>query len=108
MAGERGRQSNYIYGAAKAALTTYLSGLRNRLSKSNVHVITVLPGFIQTKMTAAMALPALLTATPRQVAEEIHAAWAKSRNIIYTRWFWRWIMAIIKLIPETVFKRLSL
>ena len=108
VAGNRGRQSNYMYGAAKAALTAYLSGLRNRLCKSNVHVITVLPGFIQTKMTEKMALPGLLTASPEQVAADIYAAYDKSRNIIYTRWFWRWIMTVIQLIPETLFKRLSL
>ena len=108
VAGDRGRQSNYFYGAAKAALTAYLSGLRNRLFRANVHVITVLPGFINTKMTEGMNLPGLLTASPEQVAEDIYAAWSKSKNVIYTRWFWRWIMAIIKSIPETVFKRLTL
>ncbi len=108
VAGERGRQSNYVYGAAKAAFTTYLSGLRNRLSKFNVQVITVLPGFIQTKMTADLNLPGPLTASPKQVAQDIYTAYQKSRDTIYTRWFWRWIMVIIKCIPETVFKRMSL
>lgn len=108
VAGDRGRQSNYIYGAAKAALTTYLSGLRNRLCKFDVQVITVLPGFIETKMTAALDLPGPITASPDQVASDIHAAWSKKRDIIYTRWFWRWMMAIIKCIPETIFKRMSL
>ncbi len=108
VAGERGRQSNYFYGAAKGALSIYLSGLRNRLSRHGVQVITVLPGFIRTKMTQALDLPGPLTASPEQVAEEIFGAYKKSRNIIYTRWFWRWIMAIIKAIPESLFKRLSL
>ena len=108
VAGLRGRKSNYIYGAAKGALGIYLSGLRNRLSKSGVHVITVLPGFIDTKMTAGMGLPALLTATPQQVADDIYRAYQQSKNTIYTRWFWRWIMAIIRTIPEPLFKRLSL
>ncbi len=108
VAGLRGRQSNYVYGAAKGALGIYLSGLRNRLSKRGVHVITVLPGFIDTKMTAGMGLPALLTATPEQVADDIYEAYQKSYNTIYTRWFWRWIMAIIRTIPEPLFKRLSL
>lgn len=108
VAGLRGRQSNYFYGAAKGALGIYLSGLRNRLSKSGVHVITVLPGFIDTKMTAGMGLPGLLTATPQQVAEDIFNAYQKSKDTIYTRWFWRWIMTIIRFIPESVFKRLSL
>lgn len=108
VAGLRGRQSNYFYGAAKGAFNIYLSGLRNRLSKRRVHVISVLPGFIDTKMTQGLGLPALLTATPAQVARDIYAAYLKSKNIIYTRWFWRWIMAVIQAIPESIFKRLSL
>jgi decaprenylphospho-beta-D-erythro-pentofuranosid-2-ulose 2-reductase len=108
VAGERGRQSNYIYGAAKGALSIYLSGLRNRLYKHRVRVITVLPGFIRTKMTQSLALPGLLTATPEQAAADIYAAYIKSRDVIYTRWFWRWIMIGIKAIPERLFKRLSL
>ncbi len=108
VAGDRGRQSNYIYGAAKGALQIYLSGLRNRLSRHRVRVITVLPGFVHTKMTAGLGLPPLLTATPSQVAADIWRAYAKSRDVVYTRWFWRWIMALIKAIPEPIFKRLSL
>jgi len=108
VAGERGRQSNYVYGAAKGALSIYLSGLRNRLNKYGVRVITVLPGFMQTKMTEAMTLPGLLTATPEQAAADIFAGYKKSRDVVYTRWFWRWIMAVIKATPESLFKRLSL
>ena len=108
VAGERGRQSNYFYGAAKGALGIYLSGLRNRMSKHRVRIITVLPGFIQTKMTRNMRLPGLLTASPDQVARDIFRAYQKSKDVIYTRWFWRWIMAVIKAIPEPLFKRLSL
>jgi decaprenylphospho-beta-D-erythro-pentofuranosid-2-ulose 2-reductase len=108
VAGERGRQSNYFYGAAKGAFSIYLSGLRNRLSKHRVRVITVLPGFIQTKMTQSLTLPALLTALPEQVAADIFAAYHKSKDVVYTRWFWRWIMVVIKTIPESLFKRLSL
>lgn len=108
VAGERGRRSNYIYGASKAALTTYLSGLRNRLFKSRVKVITVLPGFIATKMNKDLQLPSLLTAGADKVAEDIYNAYKKSRHLIYTAWYWRWIMAIIKAIPEFIFKRLNL
>ena len=108
VAGDRGRQSNYFYGAAKGAFSIYLSGLRNRLGRHRVRVMTVLPGFIRTKMTRGMKLPGLLTATPDQVAGDIYKAYTKSRDIVYTRWFWRWIMAIIKAIPESLFKRLSL
>lgn len=108
VAGERGRQSNYVYGAAKGALSIYLSGLRNRLSKQGIHVITALPGFMHTKMTEGMDLPAALTASVDQAADDIYRAYKKSKNIVYTRWFWKWIMAVIKLIPEPVFKRLGL
>ena len=108
VAGERGRQSNYFYGAAKGALAIYLSGLRNRLSRHQVQVMTVLPGFVRTKMTQGMDLPGLLTATPDQVAQDIFRAHAKSRDVVYTRWFWRWIMLVIKAIPEKLFKKLSL
>ncbi len=108
VAGDRGRQSNYLYGAAKGAMSIYLSGLRNRLSRHNVHVATILPGFIRTKMTAGLNLPAMLTASPEQVAADIYQAVRKSKDIVYTRWFWRWIMAIIKSIPEFIFKRMTL
>jgi len=108
VAGERGRQSNYIYGAAKGGLTVYLSGLRNRLHKYGVQVITVPPGFIRTKMTEALDLPEALTAEPSEVAADIYAAYKKGKEIIYTKWPWRWIMAIIKAIPEKIFKRLKL
>ena len=108
VAGERGRQSNYIYGAAKSGLTVYLSGLRNRLFNKKVQVITVLPGFVHTKMTENLELPAALTAEVQQVAEEVYAAYKKGKDIVYTKWFWKWIMYIIKAIPETLFKRLRL
>lgn len=108
VAGERGRQSNYIYGSSKAAFNSYLSGMRNRLCKRGVHVMTVLPGFIHTKMTESLDLPELLTAQPEEVAEDIYRAFRKKKNIIYTKWFWRWIMLVIKGIPEAVFKRMGL
>ncbi len=108
VAGERGRQSNYIYGAAKGAFTIYLSGLRNRLHKNDVRVITVLPGFVQTKMTAALDLPEKLVATPEEVADDVYSAFKKKKDIVYSKWFWRWIMLIIKAIPEIIFKKLNL
>lgn len=108
VAGERGRQSNYIYGSAKAGFTAYLSGLRNSLSKFGVHVITVLPGFVYTKMTADLTLPPSLTATPEQVASAVKKAVQKKQNVIYVKWMWRWIMFTIKSIPESVFKKLKL
>ena len=108
VAGERGRKSNYVYGSAKAALTAYLSGLRNRLSKRNVKVITVLPGFLKTKMTENMDLPEKLTAEPDEAAQTIYQAVKKGKNIIYIKGIWRLIMLIIRNIPEPIFKRLSL
>ncbi|HEY2727571.1 MAG TPA: SDR family NAD(P)-dependent oxidoreductase, partial [Parafilimonas sp.] len=108
VAGERGRQSNYIYGSAKAGFTAYLSGLRNRLYHDNVHVLTVLPGFVNTKMTAELNLSPLLTASPEQVADAVETAIRKKKNVIYVKWFWKWIMKIIKNIPEGMFKKKKL
>jgi len=108
VAGDRGRKSNYIYGSAKAALSTYLSGLRNRLYASNVHVLTVKPGFVATKMTEGMDLPEKLTAQPEEVAQDIFKAQQNGKNILYTKWLWRWIMLIIKNIPEFQFKKMSI
>ncbi len=108
VAGERGRQSNYMYGSAKAGFTAYLSGLRNRLLREGVHVVTVLPGFVYTRMTEELNLPKLLTANPDEVGVAVYHAVIKKKDIIYVRWFWRWIMLIIKLIPEPVFKKLKL
>jgi short-subunit dehydrogenase len=108
VAGERGRQSNYIYGSAKAGFTAYLSGLRNRLFRENVHVLSVQPGFVYTKMTESLTLPKLLTAQPAEVADAVYKAVISKKNTIYTKWFWRWIMLIIKSIPEPIFKKLKL
>ncbi len=108
VAGERGRQSNFLYGSAKAGFTAYLSGLRNALYTHNIHVMTVNPGFIHTSMTEGMDLPGALTLEPEDVARDIYRAQQKKRNICYTGWYWRWIMLIIRTIPESVFKRLSL
>jgi len=108
VAGDRGRKSNYIYGSAKAAFSTYLSGLRNRLFESGVHVLTVKPGFVETKMTAGMDLPTKLTAKPVAVAKDIYYAQQKKKSILYTKWIWRWIMLIIRHIPEFQFKKMSI
>jgi decaprenylphospho-beta-D-erythro-pentofuranosid-2-ulose 2-reductase len=107
VAGDRGRQSNYIYGAAKAGLSTYLAGLRNKLAKHNIHVMTVKPGFVDTQMT--FGLPGIfLVADPNKVGAKIVKAVDKKTNVLYVPWFWRYIMLIIKSIPEFLFKRLSL
>lgn len=108
VAGDRGRGSNFVYGSAKAGLTAFLSGLRNVHAKSGLHVMTVKPGFVATQMTAGMKLPPPLTAQPDEVARAIVSAHEKSRDVIYVRGRWRLIMAIIRAIPERIFKRLSL
>ena len=105
VAGDRGRASNYVYGSAKAGFTAFLSGLRNRLAKKNVHVVTVLPGFVATQMTEGMDLPEKLTAQPAEVAKAISQAVSKGKDIIYVRSVWRLIMLIIRNIPEKIFKK---
>src|SRR6516164_9862855 len=90
VAGDRGRQSNYTYGAAKAGLTAYLQGLRNRLWRAGVHVLTVNPGFVDTPMTRGRINPnSLLVATPERVARDIDRALRRRRDVLYTPWFWR-------------------
>lgn len=106
VAGDRGRQSNYPYGSAKAGLTAFASGLRNRLCKHNVHVMTVRPGFIDTPMTYGMESP--LIADRDYVAAQIIAALGKKKDSIYVPFFWRYIMLIIMHIPEKIFKKLGL
>ena len=108
VAGERGRQSNYLYGSAKAGFTAYLSGLRNRLYKKGAHVVTVKPGFVRTKMTEGLELPKPLTAEPEQVAKAIFKAYRSKKDVIYTLPVWSMIMQNIRMIPESVFKRMNL
>ncbi len=108
VAGDRGKSSNYIYGSAKAGFSTFLSGLRNRLAKKNVHVLTVLPGTVYTKMTLGLKLPKLFTSSSDKVAEDIYNAADKKKNIIYTMKIWGLIMFIIKCIPESIFKNKNL
>tara|TARA_B100000900_G_scaffold415928_1_gene447926 strand:- start:697 stop:1428 length:732 start_codon:yes stop_codon:yes gene_type:complete len=108
VAGDRGRKSNYIYGSAKAGLTAYLSGLRNRLFKTGVHVLTVKPGFVNTKMTRGMNLPSILTAQPDEIATAVFKAVQKKKNTIYIKPIWWLIMKIIKIIPEWKFKRMDI
>jgi decaprenylphospho-beta-D-erythro-pentofuranosid-2-ulose 2-reductase len=108
VAGERGRASNYVYGAAKAGFTAFLSGLRNRLDRKGVRVITVLPGFVATRMTEGMDLPPRLTATPEEVAEALWRAVTGRRDVVYVKPVWRLVMAIIRALPEPLFKKTSL
>jgi short-subunit dehydrogenase len=108
VAGERGRQSNYLYGSAKAGFTAYLSGLRNRLFHRGVHVMSVQPGFVYTRMTEGLKLPPMLTAQPADVAAALVKGVKAGKNTLYVKWFWRYIMLIIKSIPEFIFKKLKL
>lgn len=107
VAGDRGRLGNYVYGAAKAAFHTYLSGLRNRLGRSGGHVVTVKPGFVDTAMTWGLD-GLFLVASPEAVARDILRAVDKRRNVIYTPFFWRWIMLIIRHVPEPIFKKMKI
>jgi decaprenylphospho-beta-D-erythro-pentofuranosid-2-ulose 2-reductase len=107
VAGDRGRGSNYIYGCSKSGFTSYLSGLRNRLFSSGVKVITVKPGFIKTKMTNHLDLPKVLTASSDDISKDIINSIKKGKYIIYSKWFWKWIMLFIILVPESIFKKLK-
>jgi len=107
VAGDRGRQSNYVYGSAKALVSTFLSGLRQRLRPLGVRVITIKPGFVDTPMTAAFPKGALW-AKPGQVARGIVRAIDRAASVTYLPSFWRPIMFVIRAIPERVFVRLKL
>jgi len=108
VAGDRGRKDNYIYGSTKAALTAYLSGLRARLFNSNVHVMTVKPGPVYTKMTEGLVLNPNITAIPEKVAKDIYGACLNKKDVIYTPAFWYIIMFITKHIPEFIFKKMTI
>lgn len=108
VAGDRGRQSNYVYGAAKGMVAIFLQGLRHRLARSNVDVVTLKPGFVATPMTADFDRSGPLWATPQTVAGGIIKAMTRGRGEAYLPWFWRWIMLVIRHIPDPLFKRTSL
>ncbi|MTI33404.1 SDR family oxidoreductase [Xanthovirga aplysinae] len=108
IAGDRGKQSNYIYGSAKAGFSIYLQGLRNRMYPYNVHIATIKPGFTKTKMTEGSKFPSLLTAKSHTIAKAIYKAYRKKRNIVYTPTIWKLIMGIICSIPESAFKKLKM
>ena len=107
VAGDRGRRSNYVYGAAKGALTIFLQGLRSRLTQSGVAVVTIKPGFVDTPMTASLK-KGLLFASSRRVGEGIYNAMKKGKEVVYLPWFWRYIMLIVRSIPEPIFKKMSI
>jgi len=108
VAGDRGRQSNYVYGSAKGMVGLFLQGLRNRLSGKDIQIITVKPGFVDTPMTATFEKKGLLWAQPDQIAKGIVAAVEHRRDVVYLPWFWRWIMLVILHIPERVFRRMKI
>jgi hypothetical protein len=108
VAGDRGRASNYVYGSAKAGFTAYLSGLRNRLSRTKVRVVTVKPGFVSTRMTEGMNLSPVLTASPETVADAIFRAVKRQRNIVYVKPIWWAVMYVIRALPEPIFRRTRL
>ena len=108
VAGDRGRPSNYVYGAAKAAVSAFCEGMQARLFKSGVHLLLIKPGFVATPMTAGLKLPAALTSTPERVARDIHRAIENKTNVLYTAWFWRYIMLIVRHVPVFIFKKLHL
>ncbi len=108
VAGYRGRATNYVYGSAKAGLTAFMSGLRNRLAKKGVHVITVLPGYVATKLTDGMDPPARLTAQPEEDAAAIEQAVRKQRGVIYVRPKWQLLMPVIRNISERIFKEMKI
>lgn len=107
VAGDRGRQSNYVYGTAKAAVSTFLQGLRNRLYRSGVTVITIKPGFVDTPMTADFRKGPLWV-SPENVGRGIYRAIQRKNNVIYLPWFWKFIMVGIRLMPERLFKKMKL
>jgi decaprenylphospho-beta-D-erythro-pentofuranosid-2-ulose 2-reductase len=107
VAGDRGRQSNYVYGAAKGGVERFLEGLRNRLFRSGVDVITIKPGFVDTPMTAQVPKNALF-ASPRRVGRAIYRAIERRRDVVYIPWFWRPIMFLVTALPESIFRRLRL
>ena len=105
VAGDRGRGSNYVYGAAKGAVTLFLQGMRNRLFSKGIHVVTIKPGFVATPMTAHLPHNPLF-ASPRSVAASIVKAIESRKDVVYTPGYWRYILMIVRAIPERIFKRL--
>ena len=108
VAGERGRCSNYCYGSSKAAMTAFLSGMRCSLLPYNVHVMTIKPGYVATRMVAHKNLPPYITASTQRVAKDIVKGFKRRSSVVYTMWLWRYIMAVVRLIPEFIFKRLNM
>ncbi len=107
VAGVRGRRTNYVYGSAKAAVSTFLEGLRGRMADADVSVVDIRPGFVDTPMTAHLPKKALFV-TAASVGERIYRAMVAGDGVVYTPWFWRWIALVIQLIPRSIFVKLSI
>jgi len=107
VAGVRGRRTNYVYGAAKAAVSTFLEGLRGRLREAGVSVVDIRPGFVDTPMTAHLPRKTLFV-RPEAVGERIYRAMVAGDDVVYVPWFWRWIALVIQLIPRSIFVKLSI
>jgi NAD(P)-dependent dehydrogenase (short-subunit alcohol dehydrogenase family) len=108
VAGDRGRRSNFIYGAAKGGLARLVEGIAHKLAPTGARAVIVEPGFVDTPMTAHIARKGLLWAKPAQVAAVVVAAADKGGPVVYAPWFWRPIMLIIRLLPTAVFDRLNI
>lgn len=108
VAGDRGRQSNYVYGASKGLVTTFMQGLRNRLATKGVQVVTIKPGFIDTPMTAAFPKSGMLWTTAQRAGRAVADAMEKGRDVVYVPGYWFWIMTILRHVPERIFKKLRL
>ena len=107
VAGDRGRRSNYVYGSAKAAVTSFSSGLRARLTDQNINVLTVKPGYVDTPLNDGIELPKFMVVSPQYAARKIVSSIAKRKSVIYVPFFWYFIMLVVRAIPETLFKRLK-
>ncbi len=107
VSGERGRKKNYIYGSAKSGFNTFLSGLRNDLYDQNIHVMTAILGFIKDEKEANF-IEKMLSSKPREIAELIVSSQVKCKDIVYLKWHWRYIMFVVKNIPEFIFKRINI
>ena len=108
VAGDRGRPSNYVYGTAKAAVTTFCEGLQARMFRSGVHVLIIKPGLVATPMTEGLSMPALLVAEPDKIAVDIMRAIEQKKDTLYTPWFWKYVMTGIIHVPSALFKKLNL
>ena len=108
VAGERGRASNYIYGSAKSGFTTFLEGLNHRFARTEINVLAVLPGFVDTKMTSHLDMPKLLTASTTKLANAIFNALVKKKSKIYYFPIWRFIIFLIRILPIKIFSKLKI